>query len=572
MKKLIKILLAVFLVITIVASIGWYLFEYDPDFTRDIILNQAYRFEENGYNSAAVFLYDLAYRQTKQDDSVALQLADYYKSIGNYSKAEYTLSNAIEDGAGIEIYIALCQTFTEQDKLRDAVIMLDKITDPNIRSELDALRPQAPTVSYSPGYYSQYITVSVTSENAAVYVANNQDYPSMARDLHTSPITLSGGETTLYAVAVGDNGLVSPLAVFNYTIGGVVEEVVFEDSSFEEAVRTQLNVQAGQVLYSNDLWEIKEFSVPSSAVSCNDLRWMPNLTVLTMEGCAFNGVGVLENLTKLQTLKITDCVLSAKDLSLIGALPDLTELTLSGCYLSSITNLSGCVKLTYLDLSNNSIRDLSALENMTALTYLDLSENAIIGIESISHLTKLETLDISYNSLVTTAPVAELVSLTYLDVSANDLMKLEGMEALTALTYFAASHNNLIDIDILANATQIKTLLVSNNTLLDIHIVKNFRELEHLDFSYNEVSTLPEFHASCPLRIINGGYNQLTSLDRLAVLQKLQYVYMDYNKPLKNIDRLVNCAALEVVNVYGTSVTNATKLTNKGITVNYSPV
>ena len=47
---------------------------------------------------------------------------------------------------------------------------------------------------------------------------------------------------------------------------------------------------------------------------------------------------------------------------------------------------------------------------------------------------------------------------------------------------------------------------------------------------------------------------------------------MDYNKPLKNIDKLVNCSALEVVNVYGTSVINATKLTNKGITVNYSPV
>ena len=572
MKKLIKILLAVFLVVAMITSIGWYLFEFDPEFTRDMILDQAYRFEKSGNNSAAVFLYNLAYRQAKQDDSVALQLANHYKSIGNYSKAEYTLSHAIEDGAELELYIALCQTFVEQDKLRDAVIMLDKITDPQIRSQLDTMRPKAPTVSYSPGYYSQYITVSVSAEDVDVYVSKNQDYPTLAHNAYSAPISLSGGETTLYAVAVNETGLVSSLAVFNYTIGGVVEEVVFEDSAFEDAVRLQLGVSDSQVLYSNDLWSMTEFSVPSAAISCHDLRWMPNLVSLTIEGCAFDGIDELKDLTKLQTLRITDCVLSTKDLALIGALSDLTDLTLSGCYLSSIGNLAGCVNLTRLDLSNNSIRDLTALEGMTELTYLDLSNNAVISMQSIAHLTKLETLDLSYNSLNSTAPAANLVALTYLDFSANDLMKLEGLEPLTSLTYFAASHNNLISIDVLANATQIQTLLVSHNTLLDINILTNFTQLEYLDFSYNEVSTLPAFQSSCPLKLINGGYNNLTSLDSLSVLKQLQYVYMDYNKPLKNIDKLVNCSALEVVNVYGTSVTNATKLTNKGITVNYSPV
>ena len=571
MKKLIKILVCVLLVLAIVTSVAWYLFEYDTDFTRDLILQQAYRLEKNGNNAAAVWLYNMAYHQAEQNDSVAIELAEYYKSIGNYSKAEYTLTNAIEDGGGVELYIALCQTFVEQDKLRDAVMMLDMVSDPKIRAELDALRPQIPTASYPSGYYSQYIKLSIQAENAALYVADDQDYPSTATDSFSGELTLPGGESTYYAVSVGENGLVSPLAVFQYTIGGVVEEVIFADSTFAELLHQQLNIAEDQPIFSNDLWDVKEFSVPSAAITCEDLRWMPNLVSLTMEGCAFDDVAVIGQLTDLETLTITQCVISAKDLAAIASLPKLHTLTLSGCYLSNITSLASATNLTYLDLSDNSIRDLSALSRMTKLAYLELSHDAVLSLEAISSLTSLRALDVSYNSLASTAPVANLVNLTYLDISANDLMTsdVQGIESLTELTYFGAAYNNLTDIDFLVNSTKLMTLIISHNTLLDIHILSAHNALEYLDFSYNEVKNLPSFSKNCALIIINGNYNKLSSLDKLSVLQQLEYVYMDYNKGLKNVDKLANCSALKLVNIYGSSVTNVSKLTSKGIAVNY---
>ncbi len=571
MKKIIGVLVSVLLVITIFFSIGWYLLEYDPDFTRDFLLQSAQQFEHNGRNSIAIWLYNLAYNQGDQDENVAIELADYYKSVGNYTKAEYTLSKAIEDGGGIELYIALCKTFVEQDKLRDAVTMLDKVSDPEIRAQLDSLRPAAPTSSYNSGHYSQYITVDLSADSTQIYASFTGNYPSVATDLVTEGRTLSGSETTVYAVAIGDNGLVSPLAEFHYTISNVVEEVFFADKATEAAVREYLNLSESEVVISSQLWHIYEFRIPDAATTCQDLKWMPNLTSLTIRNCAFDNLQVLSELTKLKTLNITDSVISAKDLQVIGALPALEKLTLSGCYLSSVSALAEATNLTYLDLSNNSIRDLTGLSTLSKLEYLDLSENALVDLNAISSLTLLKTLDVSYNSLVTTAPVATLTNLTQLDVSGNGLFKLEGMETLTELTWFAASENHLIDVSILGSCTKLQTLIISNNTILSIQVLSVHENLKYLDFSYNDVSSLPAFHENCPLQIINGGYNQLSSLDQLSVLQQLEFVYMDYNENIKRVDKLTNCQALKIVNVYGTAVRNVSMLTELGIIVNYTP-
>ena len=96
---------------------------------------------------------------------MAIELANQYKADGNYTKAEYTLSNAINGDASVELYIALCKTYVEQDKLLDAVNFLSNISDPTIRNALEQLRPTAPTANYEPGFYSQYLDLELSSSN-----------------------------------------------------------------------------------------------------------------------------------------------------------------------------------------------------------------------------------------------------------------------------------------------------------------------------------------------------------------------------------------------------------------------
>ena len=544
---------------------------YDTTLTRDLILQQAHRFEEEGNTSMAVWLYNIAYWQSGNDESVAIELSEQFRALGNYSKAESTLTKAIQDGGGVDVYIALCKTYLEQNKLLDAVTMLDKVGNKEAKAQLDAMRPKAPVASVPSGSYTQYLQVEIASEDGEVYVNLNQDYPSLYADAYTGPIQLSAGNTTIYAVSVGENGLVSPLAVYGYIVGNVVEEVRPADGYFEIALRELLGLSKEDTIQSDMLWEVEEFTVPSLAASCQDLKWLPNLKALTIEGCCFSDFSPLTALEELQTLTVRNTPIGYSDLSFLANMQKLTNLTLSGCELSTIADMSGITSLTYLDLSNNTVRNISALSGMAELTELDLSHNALISLEDIQTLHNLQKLDVSYNFLASTAPVASLTALTELDVSSNNLMKLEGIGALTQLQHFSAAYNNLIDVNLLQTCTALRTLDVSHNTLLNIRVLADLPLLEELDFSDNEVSRLPEFKKDCALRIIRGEYNLLTSLDNLSGLEHLTHVYMDYNTKLSNINSLRYCAALTLVNVYGTKVTDISQLAALGILVNYTP-
>jgi len=143
MKKAIRILVPLVLTMVILLCTFWYLFIYDREFTRDVLLSAARSFDNNGRHKIAAWFYDRAYRQSGDNDNVAIELAEQYKEIGNYTKAEYTLTKAISDGGGADLYIALSKIFVEQDKLLDAVRMLDNIKNPDIKQHLDRMRPAA---------------------------------------------------------------------------------------------------------------------------------------------------------------------------------------------------------------------------------------------------------------------------------------------------------------------------------------------------------------------------------------------------------------------------------------------
>lgn len=577
MRKFLRIAVPLLLAILILVSISWYFFQYDSTFTRNLLIQQARKLENAGKHNMAVWMYNLAYDCCGDNDAVAIELAQQFKAIGNYTKAEYTLTKAIEDGGSLELYIALCQTYLEQNKLRDAVLMLDMISDPEIKAQLNSLRPAAPVANTDSGTYMQYICVEFSAEGQ-LYVSQAEDYPSIHTDICNGPIVLPAGQTTLFAVSISENGLVSPLSVYHYMVGNVVEEVKFTDPAVEAAVRSLLGVDESYVIHSNQLWDLTAFTVPSDATSCQDLKWMPNLQSLNIQGASFPSLDILQNLTRLNSITITGSNVSVSDLEVIAQLPLLRTLILQNCGLSNIRPLAHCTGLTDLDLSDNAIRDLSPLSELTMLQTLGLRSNAVIHADDICQLPSLKALDLAYNSLITTAPLGTLTSLSKLDVSANNLMKLEGLDTLVNLEEFTATNNNLIDVNILSGCTKLKKLTVSNNTLLNIDVVAKLVQLEELDFSHNEVSSLPTFPSDCALRIIDGSYNALASLNRLSGLPHLEYIYMNYadryntKNSLTNVDALQHCTALKEVHIYGTKVRNVSKLTAKGIFVQFTPV
>lgn len=570
MKQTFRKIVPFLLVLVILASIAWYCFVYDRDFTRDMLLKQARYHSTEGSPELASWFYDLAYKHSGQDEIVAIELANQFKAVGNYTKAEYTLSNAIADGGTVDLYIALCKTYVQQDKLLDAVQMLDNVSDPIIKTQLDMMRPTAPVSTPEPGFYSEYISLGFQVDDGILYCTTDGIYPSTNNAPYTEPIPLPIGETTVYALTVNSSGLVSPLSVYGYTIGGIVEEVVFEDFTMEQAIRETLGAEADEPLFTSDLWTITEFTAPTGAASYADISKMSYLETLNVEGQNFESLQFLSGLKYLKDVNLVRCKFPAEDLNIIGALPGLTRLTLSECGLSTTSGLENAQGVTYLDLSSNSIRNIDPLASMVHLKELNLQNNALTSLTALNSLTELEALNVSYNSLTSIASITTCAKLNWLEARNNALTNLGAIDNLKNLTHLSVSANDLTDVTILGNCTSLKELYIADNALTDISALASLVNLELLDFSYNEVTSLPAWPDGCPLRTIDGSYNALTSIDILGKMQSLTYVYMDYNQ-LTSVDELASCYHLVIVNVYGNAIDSVSALTEHDIIVNYDP-
>ncbi len=569
MKKTVRILIPLILALAIVLCLVWYLFVYDRAFTRDMLLYSARYFEDRGNHSVAAWFYDSAYRQSGDNDAVAIELAQQHISAGNYTKAEATLSQAIEDGGGIELYIALSKTYAEQDKLQDSVRLLDGVTNADIKAELDKLRPAAPVAVPEPGFYNQYISVTIAAETGTLYVG--REYPSIQDGPCEAPITLTDGENTIYAVAVAENGLVSPLAIFGFTVGGVIEQVSFTDSAVESAVRQQLSLGQEEAVFSNQLWSITEFAMPADAVSYADLRYMTFLEKLTVANGVSGELSVLSALANLTTLEITDTSVSSDELAVIGALPKLERLTLSRCGLTTASGLKTAAGLRYLDLSGNAIRNISALSAMRTLQEASLQNNALTDLSCFSGITSLTRLNVSGNTLTDISPLAGATGLTWLDASSNQIADVSALGSLTGLTELYLQRNALTSVEALASCSALQVLQIDGNTLSDISALKSLKSLKSLSFSHNSVRTLPAFDTACALVSIDGSHNEIESLEPLAGLQNLNNVHMDYNAKLSSIKPLASCPVLIEVDVYGTAVKDVSFLTDQSVIVNFDP-
>ena len=574
MKKTMRILLPVLLVIAIILCSIWYLLIYDRAFARDMLLSCARISDESGNHTLSTWFYNCAYDLTDNDsnsrDQVAIELAQQYKRSGNYTKAEYTLANAIADGGGVDLYIALCKTYVEQDKLYDAVNMLNNVTRPEIKAQLEQLRPAAPTMSPDSGLYNQYISVSISCESGSLYAATGNKYPSKKAP-YIESIQLTDGENAVSALVISESGLVSQLISKNYTIGGVVKEVTFADSGVEKEVRKILNVESEKILYSSDLWKILEFTVPAGTQSYEDLQHMTFLTSLTLENSVAGDLTCIESMQNLTDLTIRNTTISKETVNAIGTLVYLKNLTLENCGLSNISALSNITAVENLNLSHNAISDITPLSGLKELKTLNLEHNVITACSSLSGLASLQTLDISNNVLTTIAPISGIASLTWIDANTNSIASLSDMTSLTALEHLDLSSNKLTNIVSLAACTGLVDLNISGNTITDISKLAALTNLMYLDFSNNQVSALPEFPVSCALVTINGSHNNISTLEPLGGLDHLNNVYMDYNAEISTIKPLARCYKLIEVHVYGTKVTNVTALTDMSVIVNYDP-
>ena len=521
--------------------------------------------------SRAEWLYETAAEMAPDEPSYVLKLADACIADGSYTKAERSLVTAIRKEPSAALYCKLSSVYVAQDKLYDAQKMLDGISDSAIKAELDAMRPQAPDFSPAGGQYSEYIDLMLSGQGGAVYYSLTEEYPSTNTDAYADPFTLPAGDSHVKAILVGDNGLVSPLAEMDYLIVGVVEEVSFASSEFEELIREMLYIPRTSPVMTSDLWTVTELEMPENVTDFSDLSHFKNLTSLVINYSTIDDCSFFAGTPELQKLNLHGCSLAEDATDLIGTLAALTELDLSGCGISNISSLSNLTQLSTLNLSENSISDITPLSGLTKLTVLNLAANALPSLDALAEASQLTELDISENAIPSIAALSSCTGLTSLSATDNQISDISVLANMPSLQTLLLSGNSVSDVSVLSFCPSLTRLEIANNNLSSIDILANLVELTYLDISHNNISALPQLQTQSRLQQFYASYNQLSDISMLAGLVGLTYVDVDYNENIEDILCLTSCPLIVQIDAFGTKVADVKALTDMGVIVNWDP-
>lgn len=552
MKRSLKIIIPLLIVIALLVTAGWYFFYLRSDLACNILIHHAESMASHERYGRAERYYNWAWSLNPSRDDIPIALAKTYVADDNFTKAEYTLVKAISiSPSKTDLYVALSQTYVKQDKLLDAVQMLDRTTDTDVKAQLDEMRPTAPTLYPESGYYTDYIEVSAEADAPYIYLTTDGDYPSTELDLYKDPVVMDGGETAVLAIAVDEQGLVSPVVRNGYTIGGVVEQVELQDSAIEAAVRDQLGLTMDDEIMSDQLWSIPALTLPETVADLSELSYFTGLRSLTINQVSGLDFTVLTQLPALTELNLSGCTISSNSLEAIGSLVKLESLTMDNCSLTDISNFSRLTQLKTIRLSNNTLKDISVLSLMTELETVDISNNPLNSIAALSTCSKLISLDISGCTVET-------------------IGSLKGKSNLETLI---ASNNRIKDLSDLEDCQKLATLEVNANQIEDISVLTKLPNLVRFEGDQNKIKEIPDFdETNCVLVFFGADQNEIEDLSGLANIHTLNYVNLDYNK-ITDLKPLADNYNLVQVNVWDSAISkeDISLLQDKSIIVNYNP-
>lgn len=200
----------------------------------------------------------------------------------------------------------------------------------------------------------------------------------------------------------------------------------------------------------------------------------------------------IQNLTSLTDLNLTSN--SIGDISSLSGLTSLMDLNLTFNFISDISSLAGLTSLTVLRLGDNMISSISTLSGLTSLTELSLRINTITDISALSGLTSLTQLRLDANTITDINTLSGLTSLTGLWLFENSISDISALSELTNLTFLDLHANSITEIGALSGLTSLAFLSLFNNPdLTDIQPL-----LDNTGIGVDDTVDLKSTNVSCP--------------------------------------------------------------------------
>ena len=263
-----------------------------------------------------------------------------------------------------------------------------------------------------------------------------------------------------------------------------------------------------------------------------DVSPLNNLTNLTQLDFAKNKVedmSSIKDLTKLDTLDIIGDKI--EDISVLKNFPELKMFNASGNKIKDISALKNNLKLEVLYLNQNQIENVDVINNLTKLVDLGLSENKITNFD-FSKLMNLKELQLSNNSINDITSLKTLSKLEQLRFANNEVKSLEALKDLKELQMLNASENQIEDLTPIKNLTKLYNLDVHSNPIKDISVAKDLKQLGDINVSETQITDLT------PLDVESVYSIEANKLSTTVSDVKLNGNIVEFDNPFKLIDKV----------------------------------
>jgi len=172
---------------------------------------------------------------------------------------------------------------------------------------------------------------------------------------------------------------------------------------------------------------------------------------------------------------------------------EVKSLSLAGFKMSNLDDvivyLHKLKSLTYLNLNNNDLTDISLLSTFKGLTRLSILSNKVKDVSPLKELTLLRTLNLGRNQIRKIRPLSQLQNLRVLWLIDNQISDLENIKKLK-LSALSLGGNNLEDISFLKDQISLQILHLQNNKIHDLQPLKELAQLNDLMLQSNQIKNL----------------------------------------------------------------------------------
>ena len=309
------------------------------------------------------------------------------------------------------------------------------------------------------------------------------------------------GTTLASGTAAGTVDLWDTSGLMGARLEAVVE-IDIPDPNLRAAIAEAIGVPPNTPIFRAHLENLTRLEARNANISdLTGLEFAIKLKVLNLSGNNIGDVSalipVLSGLTHLIDLNLSDN--SITDLSPLAVLTNLRTLDLGNNSISDFSPLTGLTNLTQLFIWDNNISDLSPVAGLTNLTWLTLSQNSISDLSSVAGLTNLRYLNLRNNSISDISSVAGLTNLTSLYLRNNNISDISAVAGLTNLTWLTLSQNSISDLSSVVGLTNLRYLQLRNNSISDISSVVGLTNLTELFLGENNISDISPLIANTGL-------------------------------------------------------------------------